>query len=105
MSAVDLDQLVAVVRGLAEQHPQREASDHYIDGDGHPVCIIGHAFVVMGLRDRIHEGSAVRALPGIDPSDKRSMWLEEVQEGQDGGKTWAVAVAVADYNIPIGGAA
>jgi hypothetical protein len=97
MSAVDLDRLVAAVRELAEEHPDRIAGTTYRNDDGSPSCIIGHAWARIGLDlEQLVEGQVVRAQPGVDRYDERVWWLNTVQELQDHMWTWGSAVGDAD---------
>lgn len=102
------------VRRLAESDPdfdyraQRDDSDDgmpsYLgraidDLEGRP-CIIGQALQNLGVPE-----SALQRVEGLSAGDffdcklPEVKWMEWVQEGQDTGQTWGVAVEVADSQI------
>lgn len=76
--------------------------------DGSPGgCIVGRALMRLGVEEEDLVESdgqfASRVLSDLGISGDRfvMLWIAEVQEVQDGGKTWAEAVQSADTYYPV----
>lgn len=106
----DLSLMVKQVRYFAETQPTRKVDCTYVDGEGEPVCIIGHALHALGYttnwtatgpdgRTVVNEENlnGLTAITGYDPTDPRTVWLAAVQDWQDGNYSWAKAVEMADF--------
>jgi hypothetical protein len=94
------------VPGEGCKYVHRRSSGTVIPNEG---CIVGQACARLGwIPPEEWEGtSAVRLLDlPRDPDTARPItpegdWITEVQAAQDGGNTWADAVAQADENMPL----
>jgi hypothetical protein len=75
------------------------------DREGQPIpgqgCIIGRALTNLGyVFDVEQDGAGVDELYDWD-DEKRLRWAARVQRKQDGGETWASAVATADAMMEV----
>lgn len=108
---VNPDALIATMRRLAAEHPDRTAECQYTRREDEfddstplvaPVCIVGVALHELGVgleTLNFYEGSNVNQLIQADVESKNG-WLFWVQNQQDLGDTWAEAVASADDYYP-----
>lgn len=118
--------IIDELRRLGREYPDRVAQCSLFAADGKtPVCIVGHAFVNVGVEVEMEEGTH----PGEDanlitptgrvvghssetidvmqfknlglrqPTEKQLHWAFEVQNAQDAGFSWGRAVASADYEM------
>jgi len=99
--------VVQQIRDIAAQQPERRYDDscvYVIDSiDGpQPGCIVGHALWALGLADETWLGkkdnrSAVLRLPlALDWAHEDTVWVQRVQNLQDDGVPWGLAVELAD---------
>lgn len=113
----DLGKVVAEVRKAAAASPDHVYKTHegkckYTRGEGGslvPDCIVGHGFAAAGvplalLAEFDVETAAVdQVVAKVYPVERveaeAANWLMIAQEQQDGGETWAEAVADADKVI------
>lgn len=102
--------LIEEIRNLAKENPERTAGCTYLDSDGAPVCIVGHAMFNLGLIDESAKQSdwnksdfyilRFNGISGLDATDDaESRWIVAVQGMQDCGKEWGEAVEVADREV------
>lgn len=121
MSLPELEKVVAEVRRIAAENPdfiyensvgcaygRRDADT----GEVVPDCLIGHAFYALGVSGetlaewggadspKVSELIMRHYTPGLVTS-RESIWLEEVQSGQDNNLPWIAAVSVADQEVPL----
>lgn len=115
MTLTDDDRkLIAAVRTLAEEHPNRfydygELNNcEYFPNEGNPYgCIIGAAvrneFGTNELDDPKYSGvPAGTALPSVGSFSSRVLsWADTVQSKQDFGKAWSEAVSFADLQAKL----
>lgn len=111
-------QLIESVRKQAAENPRRVYQGPLDEGgntecvyvaSGEPSCIIGHALWQAGLVDAEFEddgknGSGIDSLvsswpPLEEVSDDEADWLLMVQDSQDAGMPWNVAVYEADEKV------
>jgi hypothetical protein len=104
--------LIAAVREIAAERPDHvydSESDEgcvYIDKDGNPSCIIGHAGYKLALITREPQGCwdstdicAVSYELRWSLSNDELRWLSAVQTHQDRGVSWGAAVELADAEV------
>lgn len=113
-----IDQLIAKVRELAAKHPATKyvPPGHYTgckytkgEAGGGCGCLLGQALVSL-------QPDLLPLLMHLDAKENVTIddllvdhisidgfvpWLTEVQQNQDMGKTWSVAVATADMRCPL----
>lgn len=96
LSNETVDQMVANVRRLAEENPDKVAECLY------EYCIVGRAAHQCDLLTDMWEGDTVDEMIVTDvfPNTGASRWLAVVQAHQDAGFTWGVAVEIADKSVP-----
>lgn len=90
-----VDHITTEVRRLARQQPERTTECSYVGHDSKPQCIIGHACHALGVSTFVlgmWEGFPVLDLDFQGDSE----WLQQVQNNQDAGACWALAVSDAD---------
>lgn len=114
-----VDKLIALVRGMATERPDNvylpganrgepDFSCSYDDGecsDGTVGCIFGQALDQMGfdlsdVSEGVRVSEAMRQL-GITFKSCHELWCDRVQENQDKGTNWGLAVADADEEMKI----
>lgn len=114
---IDLDLMIASVRGYAAGDPERKATCLYVV-DGRCECIIGKALGFLGVPVAVLEFvqscdpdnpwvedctiCALAGAPTIFVEDQRLLWLNEVQKTQDFCESWGDAVKEADAKYPLG---
>lgn len=121
---IDPDLLIAEVRRQAQLQPDKIYRTYFPildeDGDdacryvyeGKPSCIVGWAAMELGWITKAFEETDANVGPtealfyalGAPAhlfDERKIMWLEKVQQLQDGGYTWSSAVSVADRDIEL----
>lgn len=116
---INLNDVVAAVRTIAAEHPDRvynreftDAPCKYAPDDANPFgCIMGFAIRLLGeSTDEGDEGRSVgslltrrgvRVVDGNNFDIPEVLWLRVVQQMQDRGKTWANAVAAANAGVTL----
>lgn len=124
-----LDALIAETRKIAAAQPKKVYQRLDVFGDHNdaapncvyveqmpggqliPSCILGHAFVNLGVDpnllkvENFEDDSSIDAvLEGLGYevniyADKRAVWLRRVQNRQDAGVPWGTAVSKADADV------
>lgn len=99
-----MERLIAEVRTLAGEFPNRTAMAEYVSNDN-PECIIGVALSRMGVSTgtlfdkRGKFVSEVCRDLGMDGTQDQESWLTAVQELQDADMPWGEAVSTADEEV------
>ena len=107
-------EILKTVIELAKENPEKTAGCKYVNDDGTPCCIVGHALIKHGLKATDFDGSfdgydgrvhpintygvifGLLAKLGIEEDDKDVVRrLARIQAAQDAGITWSDAVASA----------
>lgn len=107
-------EILKTVIELAKENPEKTAGCKYVNDDGTPCCIVGHALIKHGLKAADFDGSlyevdglvnpintcgvafGLLAKLGIEEDNKDVVRrLARIQSAQDAGKTWSDAVAFA----------
>jgi hypothetical protein len=95
--------IIEGVRAAAAERPDYQDGDGcwYIRGSS-PSCLVGHALWAAGLIDKDWRGDDRGAIVDVVlyeewPLDEDEVyWLANVQNSQDRGDAWGLAVALAD---------
>jgi len=105
---ITASEVVGAVRRQAAEHPEKTARSCYIGQDG-PSCIIGHALTDLGVGEDtlipLNTDSITYLVSFLFPTVARSPqiveWLQRVQDRQDKGWAWSVAVHDADWAVMV----
>lgn len=119
MMVIEGSALVAEIRRLAKQYPDRIAKCEYVDGaTGEPVCIVGTALHNLGVSTSVLDdfgSDRFRAVveatelchrlgagPEItfDLKDLQLSWVDFVQGKQDAEFSWGRAVGTTEHLYP-----
>jgi hypothetical protein len=99
------------IRRLAKMKPDAVTGPRYFNSDSTPCCIVGHVIEFLGAKDAgsqimIGNGFIFAKKQAVDlpweklgirsPGKIQRRWISKVQQLQDEGHTWRVAVNAAD---------
>ena len=103
---VDIDSLITEIRKVAAEQPDHVY--HNVDGkcvyatqDKKPSCIVGHAFIRLGIDPARLTNEHLDIFTSIEEdfvegaTDKKVHWVQRVQDNQDSLACWGMSVDLA----------